>query len=64
MQHSVTPHLLEPDLWPVCFGPLASRGAYTPVLAKHSKPFALDDHLVISVGRTQRDFGSLKQQVG
>jgi hypothetical protein len=43
-----------------CF---ASTGAYTPVLAKHSKHFSLEDSLAIGVDRMQRNFGPLKQQV-
>ena len=38
-------------------------GAYTPVLAKHSKHFSLEDSLAIGVDRMQRNFGPLKQQV-
>jgi hypothetical protein len=38
-------------------------GAYTPVLAKHSKNFSLEDSLAIGVDRMQRNFGPLKQQV-
>ncbi|HZM10829.1 MAG TPA: hypothetical protein VFC15_11520 [Candidatus Limnocylindrales bacterium] len=36
---------------------------YTPVLAKHSKHFSLEDSLAIGVDRMQRNFGPLKQQV-
>lgn len=36
---------------------------YTPVLAKHSKNFSLEDSLAIGVDRMQRNFGPLKQQV-
>ena len=43
-----------------CF---ASTGVYTPVLAKHSKHFSLEDSLAIGVDRMQRNFGPLKQQV-
>jgi hypothetical protein len=42
---------------------LAFQGEYTPVLAKHSKHFSLDDSLAIGVDRMQRNFGLLKQQV-
>ncbi len=38
-------------------------GVYTPVLAKHSKHFSLEDSLAIGVDRMQRNFGPLKQQV-
>jgi hypothetical protein len=42
---------------------LAFHGEYTPVLAKHSKYFSLEDSLAIGVDRMQRNFGPLKQQV-
>ena len=42
---------------------LAFHGEYTPVLAKHSKHFSLEDSLAIGVDRMQRNFGPLKQQV-
>jgi Domain of unknown function (DUF932) len=42
---------------------LAFHGEYTPVLAKHSKNFLLEDSLAIGVDRMQRNFGLLKQQV-
>src|ERR1019366_6358989 len=35
----------------------------SPVLAKHSKNFSLEDSLAIGVDRMQRNFGPLKQQV-
>ena len=35
-------------------------GVYTPVLAKHSKNFSLEDSLAIGVDRMQRNFGPLK----
>ena len=38
-------------------------GVFTPVLAKHSKHFSLEDSLAIGVDRMQRNFGPLKQQV-
>ena len=47
---------------PQKFGNIVS-GAYTPVLAKHSKHFSLEDILAIGVDRMQRNFGPLKQQV-
>jgi hypothetical protein len=42
---------------------LAFHGEYTPVLAKHSKHFSLEDSLAIGVDRMQRNFGPLKEQV-
>ena len=39
------------------------KAVYTPVLAKHSKHFSLEDSLAIGVDRMQRNFGPLKQQV-
>ena len=42
---------------------LTSTDSYTPVLAKHSKHFSLEDSLAIGVDRMQRNFGPLKQQV-
>ena len=42
---------------------MAFAGDYTPVLAKHSKNFSLEDSLAIGVDRMQRNFGPLKQQV-
>jgi len=42
---------------------LAFRGDYTPVLAKHSKHFSLDDALSIGVDRMQRNFDPMRQQV-
>jgi hypothetical protein len=42
---------------------LAFHGEYTPVLAKHSKHFSLEDSLAIGVDRMQRNFEPLKQQV-
>jgi len=44
------------------FGNIIS-GLYTPVLAKHSTHFSLEDSLAIGVDRMQRNFGPLKQQV-
>jgi hypothetical protein len=46
----------------VCYN-LAFRGDYTPVLAKHSKHFSLDDALSIGVDRMQRNFDPMRQQV-
>jgi hypothetical protein len=42
---------------------LAFRGDYTPVLAKHSKLFSLEDALSIGVDRMQRNFEPMRQQV-
>jgi len=42
---------------------LAFRGDYTPVLAKHSKHFSLEDALSIGVDRVQRNFDPMRQQV-
>src|SRR5216684_1085924 len=42
---------------------LAFRGDYTPVLAKHSKRFLLEDALSIGVDRMQRNFDPMRQQV-
>jgi hypothetical protein len=46
----------------VCYN-LAFRGDYTPVLAKHSKHFSLEDALSIGVDRMQRNFDPTRQQV-
>ena len=42
---------------------LAFRGDYSPVLAKHSKHFSLQDALSIGVDRMQRNFEPMRQQV-
>jgi len=42
---------------------LAFRGDYTPVLAKHSKHFSIEDALSIGVDRMQRNFDPMRQQV-
>jgi len=42
---------------------LAFRGDYTPVLAKHSKNFSLEDALSVGVDRMQRNFEPMRQQV-
>ena len=42
---------------------LAFRGDYSPVLAKHSKHFSLEDALSIGVDRMQRNFEPMRQQV-
>ena len=42
---------------------LAFRGDYSPVLAKHSKHFSLEDALSIGVDRMQRNFDPMRQQV-
>jgi hypothetical protein len=38
-------------------------GVYTPVLAKHSKNFSLQDSLSIGVDRMQRNFEPMRRQV-
>jgi hypothetical protein len=42
---------------------LAFRGDYTPVLAKHSRRFSLEDALSIGVDRMQRNFDPMRLQV-
>jgi hypothetical protein len=42
---------------------LAFQGDYSPVLAKHSKNFSLEDSLSIGVDRMQRNFEPMRQQV-
>ena len=44
------------------FGNIVS-GAFTPVLAKHSKHFSLEDALSIGVDRMQRNFQLMREQV-
>jgi hypothetical protein len=39
------------------------NGDFTPVLAKHSKNFSLQDCLCIGVDRMQRNFEPMKRQV-
>ena len=39
-------------------------GAFTPVLAQHSKSFSLIDCVSIGVDRRQRNFDPMRQQVG
>ena len=46
----------------VCYN-LAFRGDYTPVLAKHSKHFSLEDALSIGVDRMQRNFDPMRREV-
>lgn len=46
----------------VCYN-LAFRGDYSPVLAKHSKHFWLEDALSIGVDRMQRNFEPMRHQV-
>lgn len=52
----------ELKLEPSQFGNIVS-GAYSPVLAKHSKHFLLEDSLTIGVDRMQRNFEPMRQQV-
>src|SRR6266436_2976674 len=42
---------------------LAIGGVFTPVLAKHSKNFSLQDSLSIGVDRMQRNFEPMRRQV-
>jgi hypothetical protein len=42
---------------------LAFQGDYSPVLAKHSKNFSLEDSLSIGVDRVQRNFEPMRRQV-
>jgi hypothetical protein len=42
---------------------LAFQGDYSPVLAKHSKHFSLEDSLSIGVDRMQRNFEPMRRQV-
>src|SRR5579863_6994424 len=42
---------------------LAFRGDYTPVLAKHSKRFSLEDSLSVGVDRMQSNFEPMRRQV-
>ena len=42
---------------------LAFQGDYSPVLAKHSKNFSLEDSLSVGVDRMQRNFEPMRQQV-
>jgi hypothetical protein len=42
---------------------LAFRGDYSPVLAKHSKHFSLENALSIGADRMQRNFDPMRQQV-
>jgi hypothetical protein len=42
---------------------LSSIGVFTPVLAKHSKSFALIDCISVGVDRMQRNFEPMRKQV-
>jgi hypothetical protein len=42
---------------------LAFHGDYTPVLAKHTKNFGLQDSLSVGVDRMQRNFEPMRSQV-
>jgi hypothetical protein len=46
-----------------CCENLAFHGDYTPVLAKHSKHFAIEDSLAVGIDRMQRNFEPLRKQV-
>ncbi len=39
------------------------RGDFTPVLAKHSKHFSLQDSLAVGADRMQRNFEPMRRQV-
>ncbi len=43
---------------------MAFSGDFTPVLAKHSIHFSLQDSLAIGVDRMQRNFEPMRRQVG
>ena len=45
-----------------CCENLAFQGDFTPVLAKHSKNFAIEDSFAIGVDRIQRNFEPLRRQ--
>ena len=45
------------------FDGLAFSGRFTPVLAKHSKNFSLQDSLSVGVDRMQRNFEPMRDQV-
>ena len=42
---------------------MAIGGAFTPVLAKHSKSFSLIDCISVGVDRMQRNFEPMRKQV-
>lgn len=42
---------------------LAFHGDFTPVLAKHSRRFCLEDALAIGIDRMQRNFDPMRRQV-
>jgi len=42
---------------------MAFHGDFTPVLAKHSKSFSLEDSISIGIDRMQRNFAPMKAQV-
>ncbi len=42
---------------------VALSGAFTPVLAKHSKSFSLIDCISVGVDRMQRNFEPMRKQV-
>jgi len=44
------------------FGDIAT-GAFTPVLAKHSKSFSVIDCISVGVDRMQRNFEPMRKQV-
>lgn len=46
----------------VCFN-MSFHGDFTPVLAKHSKSFSLEEAITVGVDRMQRNFGPMRAQV-
>jgi hypothetical protein len=42
---------------------LSFQGAFTPVLAKHSKSFSLVDCISVGIDRTQRNFEPMRKEV-
>src|SRR5260370_29875390 len=62
------PSCCESVLWPGFFGALLQvgnivPGAFTPVLAKHTKHMSLVDILSVGVDRMQRNFEPMRKQV-
>jgi hypothetical protein len=54
--------LRHPSSRRIRFGNIVS-GAFTPVLAKHSKSFSLIDCIAVGVDRMQRNFEPMRKQV-
>jgi len=65
--HSCTPCFYSSRLFHVRSEPFRYRkivsGAFTPVLAKHSKSFSLIDCISVGVDRMQRTFEPMRKQV-